>query len=64
MQTRSIHCVKNVCIRSFSGPYFRTFGLNKVRYGVPLRIQSEYRKIWTRKAPNADTFHAVIINIM
>ena len=23
-----IHCVKNVCIRSYSGPYFPAFGLN------------------------------------
>ena len=40
---RNSHCVKSVCIRSFSGPYFPTFGLNTERYGcgVSLRIQSE-----------------------
>ena len=32
----------------FSGPYFPVFGLNAEIYGVNLRIQSEYRKIWTR----------------
>ena len=33
----------------FSGPYFPVFGLNTEIYSVNLRIQSEYRKIWTRK---------------
>ena len=33
-------------------------------YGVNLRIQSEYRKIWTRKTPYFDTFHAVKLNHM
>ena len=51
---------KKVRIRSFSGPYFPSFGLNTERCGVSLRIQSESGKIWTRKTPNMDTFHAVI----
>ena len=55
-----IHCVKSVRIRSYSGPYFPAFGVNTERYGVSLRIQSECGKIWTRKTPNTDTFHAVI----
>ena len=33
----------------FSGLYFPTFGLNTERYSVSLRIQSECRKIRTRK---------------
>ena len=33
----------------FSGPYFPVFVLNTEINGVNLRIQSEYRKIWTRK---------------
>ena len=33
----------------FSGPYFSAFGLITERYSVPLRIQSEYGKIRTRK---------------
>ena len=33
----------------FSGPYFPAFVLNTERYFVFLRIQSEYRKIRTRK---------------
>ena len=33
----------------FSGPYSPLFGLNTEIYGVNLRIQSEYRKIQTRK---------------
>ena len=32
-----------------SGPYFPAFGLNMEIYSVNLRIQSEYRKIRTRK---------------
>ena len=33
----------------FSGPYFSVFGLNTEIYSVYLRIQSEYRKMRTRK---------------
>ena len=43
----------------FSGPYFPVFGRNTEIYRVNLRIQSEYRKIRTRKTPYLDTFHAV-----
>ena len=41
--------MKSVQTRSFSGPYFPTFGLNTGRYGVSLRILSECGKIRTRK---------------
>ena len=34
LQKRAISCLKNVPIRSFSGPYFPAFGLNTERYGV------------------------------
>ena len=57
------YCVKSIHIRSFSGPYFSAFGLNSEIYGVSLRIHSECGKIWTRKTPNADTFHARFSNI-
>ena len=43
------HCVKHVCIRSYSGPYFPAFELNTEIYSVNLRIQSECWKIRTRK---------------
>ena len=33
----------------FSGPYFPVSGLNTEIYSINLRIQSEYRKIQTRK---------------
>ena len=33
----------------FSGPYFSVLGLITEIYGVNFRIQSEYRKIRTRK---------------
>ena len=35
--------------RDFSGQYFPVFGLSTEIYSVVLRIQCEYRKIWTRK---------------
>ena len=53
------HCVKSVCIRSFSSPYFPSFGLNTERYSLSLRIQSKCTKIRAKKTPNTDTFHAV-----
>ena len=51
----SIHCVKSVRIRSYSGPHFPVFGLD-------IRIQSECWKMRTRITPNTDTFHAVILS--
>ena len=48
----SFHCVKSVCIHSYSGPHFPAFGVNMERYEVFLRIQSEYGKMWTRITPN------------
>ena len=45
--------------RVFSGPYFSVFRLNMEVYGVTVHIQSECRKIWTRKTPSLDIFHAV-----
>ena len=35
--------------------------LHWIRRDTPLRIQSEWRKIRTRKTSNKDTFHAVIL---
>ena len=46
--------------RSYSGLRFPAFGLNKERYGVSLRIDSEYGKIRTRITPNTDTFYGVL----
>ena len=58
---RVLHCVKSVHIGSFYRSYFLSaFGLNKERYGVFIRIQSEYGKTRTRKTPNTDIFHAVL----
>ena len=50
-----LHCVKSVCIRSFSDPYFPAFGLNMERYSV-------CEKIRTRKTPNTDTFHEMLLS--
>ena len=52
-------CVKKVRIRSYSGPHFPAHGLNTEKYGVSLRIQSEYGKMRTRIIPNTNTFHTV-----
>ena len=43
------YCMKSVQIWGFSGLYFPVFRLNKEIYGVNLRIQSDYRKMRTRK---------------
>ena len=59
-----LHCVKRVHIRSFSGSYFPAIGLNTERYGVSLCIQSKCGEIPTRKSPNTDTFHAVLVIIL
>ena len=56
-----IQCVKSIRIRNFSGP---NFGLNTERYGLSFRIQQECGKISTRKTPNTDTFHGVILVIL
>ena len=53
------HCMKNVYILNFSSPHFPEFGLNTDKYSVSLRIQSECRKIWTKKTPNTEKFYAV-----
>ena len=53
------HCMKSVCIMSYSGPYFSAFGLNTERQSVCLRIQSEHGKMRTRITTNTDTFYAV-----
>ena len=37
-------------------PYFPTFGLNTERQGVPVRIQSECGKIWTRTTAKYEHF--------
>ena len=50
MSDSGAHCVKSVHTRSFSGPYFPTFGLNPERYGVSLHTQSKYLSVFS---PNA-----------
>ena len=56
-----LHCAKSDRIRSFSSPYFLAFGQNTLRCGVSLHTQSECGKIRTRKTPNTDTYHAVLV---
>ena len=57
-----LHCVKSVCVRSYSGPHFPPFGLKTERYGVSLRIQSECGKMRTRITPNTETFYAILVS--
>ena len=59
------HCAKSVHIWSYScsGPHFPAFRLNTERYRVPLRIQSECGKMWTRITSNTDTFYAVSLMV-
>ena len=59
-----VHCVKSVCIRSSSGPYFLALRLITERYSVSLRIQSKYGKIRTRITPDTETFYAVVEEIL
>ena len=47
--------------RICSGPYFPVFELNTEINGVNLHIESEYRKMRTRKTPYLDTFYAVLL---
>ena len=47
-------------IRSFSGLKFLAFRLHLERYSISLHIQSKCGKVQTRKAPDTDTFHAVV----
>ena len=54
IRLKQYHCVKIVCIRSFSGPYFLAFGLNKDRYGCGKMQENTDQKI-----PNTVTFYAV-----
>ena len=58
-ETNNEHCVKGVCIWSYSGWYLPSFGLNTDRYEVSFRILSECGKMWTRIIPNTDTFNPV-----
>ena len=55
--------MKSVRIWSYSGPYFPAFGLNAERYSVSFRIQSECKKIRTRKTQNTDIFYATLVAI-
>ena len=53
------HCVKSARIWSYSGLHFPALGLDTNKCSVPLRIQSECVKMWTRITLNTDTFYAV-----
>ena len=55
------HCVKNVRIRSNSGPYFPAFGLNTERYSVSLRIL--LKNYWTHLFSKARQTRAEVVAI-
>ena len=45
-----LHCVKSVCVRSFSGSYFPAFRLNTERYGLcgNIRTRKSLRTFFTQ----------------
>ena len=57
----TVHCVKRVRIRSYSGPHFAWLELNTKRPDVSLRIQSEYVKMRTRLIPIKKLFCTVVV---
>ena len=56
----TMHFVKSVQIRSFSGSYFPLLGLNTEIYGVNIRIKSKYG---SEKTPYLDIFRVVRMSI-
>ena len=56
----TVHYVKSVRIRNYSGLYFPAFELNTERYFVSLHTQSKCRKKRIRITPNTDTFDAMV----
>ena len=58
------HILREKC--SYSEFFWSVFSRIWTEHGemlLTLCIQSEYKKIWTRKTPSTDTFHAVISNV-
>ena len=54
------HCVKSVCIWSYSGPHFPAFGQNReIRSMSPLSVRMW--KMQCRITLNPDAFHAVCV---
>ena len=51
-----IYCGKSVHIRSFSGPYFPTFGLNTERYSVRTRENTD-QKIFEYRHFSCSDYH-------
>ena len=49
------YCIKMSKFGVFYGQYFSVFTQNSSIYKENFRIQSEYRKIRTKKAPNSNT---------
>ena len=56
-------CMKSARLRSFSGPYIPTFGLNTERYSVSFGIHSECGKIRTRKIPKTTLITTLITHV-
>ena len=57
-----MHCVKSVCIRSFSDPYFPTFGLNTERYSVSI-CRYSVRMMENTDQKNCECGHFLSSNI-
>ena len=54
----NLHCMKNLRIWSFFGPYFPAFGLNTERNCISL-YSVRIRENTDQKTQNKNTFHAV-----
>ena len=60
----SKHTLHEKCLYSeFFWSVYPVFWQNTEKCNLSLSIQSECGKIWIRKTPNTDTFHAVTRNI-
>ena len=58
MRLCNTHCVKNVSIRSFTGPHFPAFGLNKERMRAQMRENTDIKTL------NIDTLYAATIKYL
>ena len=61
--TKKLPCVKCVQIRSFSGPYFPAFGLNRRDTSHLSVFSPNAGKYGQEKTPYLDTFHAVLLKV-
>ena len=59
----AFHCVKSVLIRSYSGPYIPTFGLNTERYGE-IRRDKLSKEVFVNNHDGLQRFCDISINVL